>query len=93
MTNQYNNDNLPYQNKIVGVIIPNDVIDIQEALKRIIDICANLYGIIIAIFGSDKYVIHLNPNVPIKTKLIAEKLATSDNIEEELFIIPFPKKI
>jgi len=92
MINQYNNDNLPYQNKIVGMNIPDDIGDIQEGLKLIIDTLANLYGIVIAIFGGEKYVIHLNANVPIKTKLIAEKLAELDNLEDELIIIPFPKK-
>lgn len=92
MSNQYNNDQLPFQNKIVGMEIPSDTSDVTECFKYIAEIFENLYGIIICLFGTERYVVKLNPNVPIKTMLIADKLSTVENLENEIDIIPFPKK-
>ena len=90
--NQYNNDTLPYQQKIVGVELPDDTGEVTEALKFLAEIFSSLYGIVIAIFGNDRFIVKLNPNVPIKTMMIAEKISVLDDISQEVEIIPFPKR-
>lgn len=90
--NQYNNDTLPFQNKIVAIEIPQPVDDIYKVIELVADIFKTLYGIVILIYGQERISVVTSKQVPQKTILTASRLIESKTFKEEVDIIPFPRK-
>lgn len=89
--NQFNNDTLPFQNKIVGIIIPDDIETLEKAVEIIAKAFHCIYGIIVAIFGKHIHYISMSPLVTPQTMLVAQRFINYEDIETHLDIIPFPK--
>lgn len=90
--NTYNNDTLPYQNKIVSCIVPDDETDIFKIMELAKAVYSAIYGILVLIFPDKYTVVKLNTNVPLKIMKQAEYLSEMGLVEKELQIVPFPKK-
>ena len=91
-TNQYSNDSLPFQEKIVMTIAPNPSDDISKIIEHIALAFKYLYGIIIILFGNERVSVILSEHVRKKTIETAYRLLEEKNLENELVIVPFPKK-
>lgn len=91
-TNQYSNDSLPFQEKIVMTIAPNPYDDISKIIENIAFGFKYLYGIIIILIGNERVSVILSEHVPKKTIETAYRLIEENNLENELLIVPFPKK-
>lgn len=88
--NQFNNESLRFQDKIVSVDIPETIKDIQTAIESIIDVYHALYGVVVFIFGKSRYQFKLNTLVTDKTIHTAEQFQTQEDINDNLVILPFP---
>ncbi|MDD5572039.1 MAG: hypothetical protein PHD97_12890 [Bacteroidales bacterium] len=91
-TNQYSNRALPFHEKIVMTIAPNPCDDISKIIENIASAFKYLYGIIIILIGSERVSVILSEHVRKKTIETAYRLLEEKNLENELVIVPFPKK-
>lgn len=90
-TNQFNNDTLPFQQKIVCTKVPFPSDDIYKIIEKVAEIFKNLYGIIILLYGNERISVITSSTVPKKTIETAYRLIEEENIEDTLTIVPFPK--
>jgi hypothetical protein len=91
--NAFNNDTMPFQNKVVGIEIPDDIETIENAVLIIAQTLVHLYGLIVGIFKNDLYYIQLNPRFNPEVLKVIRTFDTQEKIIKHLDIIPFPKKI
>jgi len=89
--NQFNNETLRFQDKIVLVEIPETIKTIEIAIEMLELTYQYLYGVIIAIFGKNIYSIKMNKMVTQRTLDQAKVFLDPDVAKEHLVIIPFPK--
>lgn len=90
--NQFNNDTLKPQQKIVGIKIPDEAENITAIIEYVATALKCLYGIIFLLKKEEKILVVINPQVKKETITFAQKLLESENLENEIEIIPFPKK-
>ncbi len=90
-TNQFNNDTLPFQQKIVCTNVPYPTDDIYKIIEKVSEIFKNLYGIIILLYGNSRIAVLTSKQVPEKTIKTAYRIIDENNIEDTLTIVPFPK--
>jgi len=90
--NKFNNDSIPYNEKCIAVIIPDEENNIQSAIIKLIKAFINLYGIIVAIRKKKVHYIVLHKQEDNTRLEMIRNLNTLDLIQEHLEIIPFPKK-
>lgn len=88
----YNNESLPFQNKIIGI----DCTDKDENDKSIIpfiyDLFTHIYGIAVLIFGEKRTFLNLSEITDKKVIEYTKDIIKFKNIHEHINIIPFPKK-
>lgn len=91
-TNQYSNESLPFQEKIVMTEAPFPCDDIPKVIENIALAFKYIYGIVIILIGNERFSVILSEHVPKKTIETAYRLIEEKNLENELVIVPFPKK-
>lgn len=89
--NKFNNDTIPFQNKVVCIEIPETIEEIGTAIEIIVKSLCHLYGLILAIFGTQIHYIKLNQKIPQKIVDEVIRYNSIDEVKENLIIIPFPK--
>ena len=89
--NQFNNENLPYFRKIVGIKFDTKPDNIEKIIEHIVLALKTLYGIIFLLMPDEKSFIVTNNNVEKSTINTARTLLETPFLEDEIDIIPFPK--
>ena len=90
--NQFNNDTLRFQDKIIRVIVPDEIPTVEIAIEIITLAYQYLYGVVIALFKSNIYLLPLNKMVTQRTIDQARVFLDPEIAEQHLDIIPFPKQ-
>lgn len=92
MSNNYNNDSLPFQQKIVAMKVEQNNVPKESIIETIAKLFHAIYGIVILIFDDERIAVSTSNAVPQKTILTAQRILDEPIIEDYLEIIPFPKK-
>lgn len=90
--NNYNNETLPHFKKMVSIKFDEDPKDIDSIIRTIVYTFKAIYGIIFLLFPKEKSFIVLSKNVDDKQISLAKDFLNSPFLEDEIEIIPFPKK-
>lgn len=88
----YLNENLPFQNKVVGIDCvdkdPND----KSIIPLIYDLFCHIYGVVILIFGEKKTLLNMTEFTDKKVIEYSRDILQLSDISQHVEILPFPKK-
>lgn len=88
---KHENKNLPFQEKIVCCIVPDDEKDVGKIVDLIAVAFKAIYGIVILLFGKENLIVVTGENVPRKTISKAKEIIFQEQITDYVDIVPFPK--